>query len=80
MHSATGSQTVVDASPSGGKDWRAGRSALNNLIPASTGAAAAVGKVIPALAGKLTGVAVRVPTVDVSLVWVYTATANERAR
>ena len=68
VHSATGSQTTVDASPSGGKDWRAGRAALNNIIPASTGAAKAVGKVIPALQGKLTGMAFRVPTADVSVV------------
>ena len=68
VHSSTGSQTTVDASPSGGKDWRAGRSALNNIIPASTGAAKAVGAVVPALKGKLTGIAVRVPTVDVSMV------------
>lgn len=59
---------VVDGPAKGGKDWRAGRSALNNCIPASTGAAKAVGKVIPELNGKLTGMAVRVPTPDVSLV------------
>lgn len=59
---------VVDGPAKGGKDWRAGRSALSNLIPASTGAAKAVGKVIPELNGKLTGMAVRVPTPDVSLV------------
>jgi|Transcript_9347 glyceraldehyde 3-phosphate dehydrogenase len=68
IHAATANQLVVDGPAKGGKDWRAGRSALNNLIPASTGAAKAVGKVIPALNGKLTGMAVRVPTPDVSLV------------
>lgn len=65
VHAATSGQGVVD-SPNG--DRRRGRSVLNNLIPASTGAAKAVGKVIPALDGKLTGMAVRVPTPDVSLV------------
>mmetsp|Transcript_9348 Transcript_9348/g.16948 ORF Transcript_9348/g.16948 Transcript_9348/m.16948 type:complete len:318 (-) Transcript_9348:356-1309(-) len=60
IHAATANQLVVDGPAKGGKDWRAGRSALNNLIPASTGAAKAVGKVIPALNGKLTGMAVRV--------------------
>mmetsp|Transcript_9474 Transcript_9474/g.18160 ORF Transcript_9474/g.18160 Transcript_9474/m.18160 type:complete len:335 (+) Transcript_9474:1891-2895(+) len=68
IHAGTATQLVVDGPCKGGKDWRAGRSALNNLIPASTGAAKAVGKVIPALNGKLTGMAVRVPTPDVSLV------------
>mmetsp|Transcript_24421 Transcript_24421/g.56902 ORF Transcript_24421/g.56902 Transcript_24421/m.56902 type:complete len:338 (-) Transcript_24421:684-1697(-) len=68
IHATTASQLVVDGPAKGGKDWRAGRSALNNLIPASTGAAKAVGKVIPELDGKLTGMAVRVPTPDVSLV------------
>jgi len=68
IHAATATQSVVDGPAQGGKDWRAGRSSLNNLIPASTGAAKAVGKVIPALNGKLTGMAVRVPTVDVSMV------------
>lgn len=49
-------------------DWRGGRAASANIIPSSTGAAKAVGKVIPALNGKLTGMAFRVPTVDVSVV------------
>ncbi|WP_299103891.1 type I glyceraldehyde-3-phosphate dehydrogenase [uncultured Tenacibaculum sp.] len=65
IHAATSGQGVVD-SPN--KDRRRGRSALNNLIPASTGAAKAVTKVIPELEGKLTGMAVRVPVADVSLV------------
>jgi glyceraldehyde 3-phosphate dehydrogenase len=68
IHAATANQLVVDGPAKGGKDWRAGRSALNNLIPASTGAAKAVGQVIPELNGKLTGMAVRVPTPDVSMV------------
>jgi glyceraldehyde 3-phosphate dehydrogenase len=66
VHSATATQFVVDA-PSK-KDWRAGRAASVNIIPATTGAAKAVGKVIPHLNGKLTGMAFRVPTVDVSVV------------
>merc|ERR1712000_324492 len=66
VHATTATQKTVDG-PSG-KDWRAGRSAMNNVIPASTGAAKAVGKVIPELNGKLTGMAFRVPTVDVSVV------------
>ncbi|CAL2101749.1 glyceraldehyde-3-phosphate dehydrogenase A [Tenacibaculum sp. 190130A14a] len=65
VHAATSGQGVVD-SPN--KDRRRGRSVLNNLIPASTGAAKAVTKVIPELEGKLTGMAVRVPVADVSLV------------
>lgn len=68
IHSATANQLVVDGPAKGGKDWRAGRSVLTNLIPATTGAAKAVGVVIPSLNGKLTGMAVRVPTADVSLV------------
>jgi glyceraldehyde 3-phosphate dehydrogenase len=60
IHAGTANQLVVDGPAKGGKDWRAGRCALNNLIPASTGAAKAVGKVIPELNGKLTGMAVRV--------------------
>jgi glyceraldehyde 3-phosphate dehydrogenase len=68
VHAATANQLTVDGPAKGGKDWRAGRCALNNLIPASTGAAKAVGAVIPELNGKLTGMAVRVPTPDVSMV------------
>jgi glyceraldehyde 3-phosphate dehydrogenase len=68
IHAGTATQLVVDGPAKGGKDWRAGRSSLANLIPASTGAAKAVGKVIPELNGKLTGMAVRVPTADVSMV------------
>ncbi len=66
IHAATASQTVVDGASK--KDFRGGRSALNNIIPASTGAAKAVTKVIPELEGKLTGMAFRVPVVDVSVV------------
>lgn len=68
IHAGTATQLVVDGPSKGGKDWRAGRCALNNLIPASTGAAKAVGEVLPELKGKLTGMAVRVPTADVSMV------------
>jgi glyceraldehyde 3-phosphate dehydrogenase len=66
IHSSTATQKVVDA-PSI-RDWRMGRSALSNIIPSSTGAAKAVGNVIPELNGKLTGMAFRVPTFDVSVV------------
>jgi len=66
IHSYTATQKVVDG-PSK-KDWRGGRAAAINLIPSSTGAAKAVGEVLPAVKGKLTGKAIRVPTADVSLV------------
>jgi len=66
VHATTATQKTVDG-PSG-KDWRAGRGAAQNIIPASTGAAKAVGKVIPHLNNKLTGMSFRVPTPDVSVV------------
>ena len=66
VHSITATQKTVDG-PSK-KDWRGGRAAATNIIPSSTGAAKAVGKVIPSLNGKLTGMSFRVPTVDVSVV------------
>ena len=66
VHAATATQKTVDG-PSK-KDWRGGRGILENIIPSSTGAAKAVGKVLPVLNGKLTGMAFRVPTSDVSVV------------
>lgn len=66
VHSTTATQKTVDGASK--KDWRGGRAASANIIPSSTGAAKAVGKVIPDLNGKLTGMAFRVPTVDVSVV------------
>lgn len=66
VHAVTATQKSVDG-PSA-KDWRGGRGAYQNIIPSSTGAAKAVGKVIPSLNGKLTGMAFRVPTADVSVV------------
>ncbi len=66
VHAATATQKTVDG-PSN-KDWRGGRGILENIIPSSTGAAKAVGKVLPVLDGKLTGMAFRVPTSDVSVV------------
>jgi len=66
VHAMTATQAVVDSSSR--KDWRGGRAASGNIIPSSTGAAKAVTKVIPSLQGKLTGMAFRVPTIDVSVV------------
>lgn len=67
IHSATAKQKAVD-SRAGSRDLRTGRSVFNNIIPSTTGAAKAVGKVIPDLSGKLTGMSLRVPTLDVSVV------------
>lgn len=66
VHAATASQKTVDGTSK--KDWRGGRGVFENIIPSSTGAAKAVGKVIPALNKKLTGMAMRVPSADVSVV------------
>ena len=74
VHSTTATQKPVDAVSK--KDWRGGRAASANIIPSSTGAAAAVGKVIPELNGKLTGMSLRVPTIDVSIVDLTVNLAN----
>ena len=66
VHATTNTQKTVDGTSA--KDWRGGRAAAGNIIPSTTGAAKAVGKVIPELKGKLTGMAFRVPTLDVSVV------------
>jgi glyceraldehyde 3-phosphate dehydrogenase len=68
IHAITATQLTVDGPSKGGKDWRAGRAGAANIIPSSTGAAKAVGKVIPELNNKLTGMAFRVPNPDVSVV------------
>jgi glyceraldehyde 3-phosphate dehydrogenase len=68
VHAMTATQLTVDGPSRGGKDWRGGRCASQNIIPSATGAAKAVGKCLPELNGKLTGMAFRVPTVDVSVV------------
>jgi glyceraldehyde 3-phosphate dehydrogenase len=77
VHAVTINQLTVDGPSKGGKDWRAGRAAGVNIIPSSTGAAKAVGKVIPELKGKLTGMAFRVPTVNVSVVDLTVKLSNE---
>src|SRR5699024_1203391 len=66
IHAATAKQKAVDARA--GRDWRTGRSVFNNIIPSTTGAAKAVGRVIPELKGKMTGMSFRVPSNDVSVV------------
>ena len=66
VHAVTGTQRVVDMTSS--KDWRGGRAAGNNIIPSSTGAAKAVARCLPSMKGKLTGMAFRVPTIDVSVI------------
>merc|ERR1719238_1076322 len=76
VHAMTATQLVVDGPSRGGKDWRGGRCASANIIPSSTGAAKAVGKVIPDMNGKLTGMAFRVPTPDVSVVDLTCRTAK----
>merc|ERR1712232_12880 len=68
VHAMTATQLTVDGPSRGGKDWRGGRCASANIIPSSTGAAKAVGKCYPKVDGKLTGMAFRVPTPDVSVV------------
>ena len=75
VHAATATQKTVDG-PSK-KDWRGGRGILENIIPSSTGAAKAVGKVLPELNGKLTGMSLRVPTSDVSFVDLTVELAKE---
>lgn len=67
VHAVTHTQQVVDGASSAAKDWRAGRAAGVNIIPSSTGAAKAVSLVIPELKGKLTGMAFRVPVLNVSV-------------
>merc|ERR1712083_812186 len=76
VHAMTATQLTVDGPSRGGKDWRGGRCASQNIIPSSTGAAKAVGKCLPAVNGKLTGMAVRVPTPDVSMVDLTIKTAK----
>ena len=68
VHAATASQAVVDQAAGKGKSYRGGRATGNNIVPYSTGAAKALGKVIPSLKGKVTGMSFRVPTINVSVV------------
>ena len=68
VHATTGTQLTVDGPSKGGKDWRGGRACYNNIIPSTTGAAKAVGKVLPELNKKLTGISMRIPAPDVSVV------------
>lgn len=68
VHAATASQAVVDQAVKAGKSYRGGRATGNNIVPYSTGAAKALGKVIPSLNGKVTGMSFRVPTINVSVV------------
>jgi glyceraldehyde 3-phosphate dehydrogenase len=75
VHAATASQATVDSSSR--KDWRGGRGILENIIPSSTGAAKAVGVVIPEIKGKITGMAFRVPTSDVSVIDLTVELTNE---
>lgn len=77
VHASTATQLVVDGPAHGGKDWRAGRAASVNIIPSSTGAAKAVGLVLPELKGKLTGMSFRVPTINVSVVDLTVKTTKE---
>jgi len=77
VHAMTATQLTVDGPSKGGKDWRAGRAAGVNIIPSTTGAAKAVGKVIPELNGKLTGMAFRVSNPDVSVVDLTVKLARE---
>jgi len=66
IHASTANQLVVDGPAKGAKNWRMGRAAISNMIPTTTGAASAVGEVIPSVKGKLTGMAIRIGTLDVS--------------
>jgi glyceraldehyde 3-phosphate dehydrogenase len=68
VHAATASQAVVDSAVKKGASYRGGRATGNNIVPYSTGAAKALGKVIPSLKGKVTGMSFRVPTINVSVV------------
>ena len=68
VHAITSNQLTVDGIARGGKDMRAGRSSFINIVPSSTGAAKAIGKILPELHGKLTGISLRVPVPDVSVV------------